>query len=216
VKCFNIKEVRDIKNYQYVGRNTIFGNPFVIGVDGNRNDVIDKYYDYALNTPKLLSAITKIDKDIVCHCKPKKCHGDVIIEIYNKLKKGIITIPTQHRLAIVGSRSFKNYNLFKSTLENFLFTNDLPFYILISGGAPGVDSLARQYWEEKNINHKEIAAKWNNYGSNAGFIRNTEIVLQSTYILAFWDGYSTGTLDTLEKAKHFNKEFTVIHTKDLK
>ena len=197
MKCFNIKDVRDVKNYQYVGRNTIFGNPFVIGVNGNRDEVIKKYYNYALNTPKLLMAISQIDKDIVCHCKPKKCHGDVIIDIYNKLAKGIITIPIQHRLAVVGSRNFNNYNLFKLALENFLVTNNLQFSILISGGAIGTDSLVRKYWEENSLSHLEIPAKWKKYGTNAGFIRNTEIVLQSTYVLAFWNGYSTGTLDTV-------------------
>ena len=72
-------------NAVYIGRGSKWGNPFVIGRDGDRDDVIDLYYDYLMDTPELLSA-TKTElrgKDLVCFCKPKACHGDILLRIAN-------------------------------------------------------------------------------------------------------------------------------------
>lgn len=53
------------------------------------------------------------------------------------------------KLAIVGSRHFKHYKLFKSHLRKF--TKDKTIELIISGGADGVDTLAERYAKEKNI-----------------------------------------------------------------
>ena len=41
---------------EYIGRPSILGNPYVLGVDGTRADCVDKYEDYFLekleNDPK--------------------------------------------------------------------------------------------------------------------------------------------------------------------
>lgn len=70
----------------YIGRPSIFGNPFVIGVDGNRNEVIEKYRRHiALNIGLRKQIMTELkDKDLVCWCSPKPCHGDVLLEIANE------------------------------------------------------------------------------------------------------------------------------------
>jgi len=83
------KEPYDI----YIGRgsNSIWGNPFEIGVDGNRKDVIDKFRIYLENMPKLLKRLDELkDKTLGCHCKPKDCHGDVLKELVDG--KDIITL----------------------------------------------------------------------------------------------------------------------------
>lgn len=69
----------------YIGRPSIFGNPFKIGIDGNRQEVILKYKKWLYNNPKLLKEIDKLKGKILgCHCKPKKCHGDVLCDIINR------------------------------------------------------------------------------------------------------------------------------------
>lgn len=70
----------------YIGRPSVFGNPFVIGVDGNRNEVIAKYRRYiALNIGLRKQIINELKgKDLVCWCSPKPCHGDVLLEIANE------------------------------------------------------------------------------------------------------------------------------------
>lgn len=71
----------------YIGRPTIFGNPFVIGIDGDRSMVVFKYEGWVRNQPKVLDAISKLKNDDVlgCFCHPKPCHGDVIIKLYREL-----------------------------------------------------------------------------------------------------------------------------------
>lgn len=85
MKVVNIKKE---KCTIYIGRPSIFGNPFIIGKDGNRDEVIKKYRDYVINNPKLLEAIKGLDIDDIlgCYCKPLSCHGDIIIEIFNNIK----------------------------------------------------------------------------------------------------------------------------------
>lgn len=66
----------------YIGRGSKWGNPFRIGVDGDREGVIRKYRDYVLKKPELLSSLEELrGKVLGCFCKPKPCHGDVLVEL---------------------------------------------------------------------------------------------------------------------------------------
>lgn len=69
----------------YIGRGSIFGNPFKIGIDRDRERVIKLYRHYLIGNKKVLNAIYNLPKDAIlgCYCKPKACHGNVIIEFYN-------------------------------------------------------------------------------------------------------------------------------------
>jgi hypothetical protein len=65
----------------YIGRPSKWGNPFVIGKDGTRQDVIEKYRAYALATFSEAELETLRGQDLVCWCAPQACHGDVLIEL---------------------------------------------------------------------------------------------------------------------------------------
>ena len=68
----------------YIGRGSIWGNPFVIGKDGNRDEVCNKYEAYLLKNDHLLRNLwTLAGKDLVCFCHPKRCHGDILIRYAN-------------------------------------------------------------------------------------------------------------------------------------
>lgn len=70
----------------YIGRGSKWGNPFVIGKDGNRDEVILKYKKHITNNPGLVSALPELkDKVLGCWCKPKACHGDVLKELVGKI-----------------------------------------------------------------------------------------------------------------------------------
>ena len=72
----------------YVGRPSVYGNPFVIGKDGTREEVIAKYRDVMTRLPANLLAKLKAElcgKDLVCWCAPLSCHADVLLEIANAL-----------------------------------------------------------------------------------------------------------------------------------
>jgi hypothetical protein len=66
-------------------RPSKWGNPFKIGVDGTRTEVIEKFREYVFANPELLEQIRTelVGKDLICCCKPKACHGDILIEITN-------------------------------------------------------------------------------------------------------------------------------------
>ena len=66
----------------YVGRPSKWGNPFVIGRDGSRNEVIAKYRAWIVQQPALLAALRELrGKDLVCWCAPERCHADVLIDL---------------------------------------------------------------------------------------------------------------------------------------
>jgi hypothetical protein len=70
----------------YIGRGSKWGNPFVIGPDGTREDVVAKYRDYLLHHPTLALQVNELQgRDLVCFCSPQACHGDVLIEFVNLL-----------------------------------------------------------------------------------------------------------------------------------
>ena len=100
-------------------------------------------------------------------------------------------------IAVVGGRDFEDYDL----LEQTLFSSVSPEGdMIISGGAKGADNLAKQFANENFIPYKEYPADWKNLGKSAGRVRNAEIVAQSDYVIAFWDGKSAGTKHTIDIA----------------
>jgi len=72
----------------YVGRPSIWGNPFVIGRDGDRDIVIRKYLAYLLSKPELLKRLPELKgKTLACWCAPLPCHADVLAEIVDMTKE---------------------------------------------------------------------------------------------------------------------------------
>ena len=68
----------------YIGRPGKWGNPFVIGRDGTRGEVVAKYRAYLLGNRALMAALPELTgKDLVCWCAPEACHGDVLLELAN-------------------------------------------------------------------------------------------------------------------------------------
>lgn len=69
----------------YIGRPSIWGNPFVIGKDGTRKEVIEMYRVWIQTKPHLLNQLYKLKgKNLVCFCSPYACHGDVLLALANK------------------------------------------------------------------------------------------------------------------------------------
>ena len=104
-------------------------------------------------------------------------------------------------IAVVGCRHFTDYEKLRGVMDDFIDIHKDKDICIVSGGARGADSLAEKYASEKGYEFKCFPADWDTHGKIAGFIRNKDIVDAADTIVAFWDGKSTGTKDTLEKAR---------------
>jgi hypothetical protein len=81
-KVWNKRDPNTPKDAIYVGRPSKWGNPFVIGKDGTREEVIARYREWiAYRAPETFDELR--GKDLVCWCAPKACHADVLLEIAN-------------------------------------------------------------------------------------------------------------------------------------
>ncbi|WP_144473018.1 DUF4326 domain-containing protein [Bacillus pumilus] len=78
----------------YIGRGSKWGNPFShlsnteadFKVD-TREEAIRMYRLWLIKQPELIKSLRDLKgKTLGCFCKPKKCHGDILAEIANKLK----------------------------------------------------------------------------------------------------------------------------------
>ncbi len=71
----------------YIGRPSKWGNPFHIGPDGTREQVIEKYKAWIQTQPQLLAALGELRGKILgCWCKPLACHGDVLAELADQVR----------------------------------------------------------------------------------------------------------------------------------
>lgn len=69
----------------YIGRGSKWGNPYKIGEDGTREQVIEKYSRWILTQPELMESLPEIKgKTLGCYCTPLACHGEVLVQLANK------------------------------------------------------------------------------------------------------------------------------------
>lgn len=73
----------------YVGRPSKWGNPFVIGKDGDRDEVIQKYEAWLRGQPELLDAVgPELEgRVLACWCSPDPCHGEVLVRIADEVRQ---------------------------------------------------------------------------------------------------------------------------------
>lgn len=80
----------------YIGRGSPWGNPFVLGRDGDRDSVCEQYEAYLAaridsNSVSLQALAELHGKDLVCFCAPLRCHGDTLqlaaLWAFNELKE---------------------------------------------------------------------------------------------------------------------------------
>lgn len=79
-----------------LGGNGIFGNPFKEGIDGTREEIIEKFKRFRMpelrKTEEFKQLVNKwvYESDgvkLACCCKPQPCHGDVIAE---EMRKAVV------------------------------------------------------------------------------------------------------------------------------
>lgn len=97
------------------------------------------------------------------------------------------------KVGVVGSRSLRVADLGKYLPEG---TTEI-----LSGGAAGVDTSAREYALAHAIPLTEFLPDYQRYGRAAPLKRNISIIESADLVLAFWDGTSRGTRFVIERCK---------------
>ncbi|MBP3372759.1 MAG: DUF2493 domain-containing protein [Clostridia bacterium] len=97
------------------------------------------------------------------------------------------------KVAVIGSRNLQIENL-----QDYLPRETT---VIISGGAKGIDSCAREYANSQNLQLIEYLPDYASFGRNAPLKRNITIIEQADLVVAFWDGKSRGTKYVIEHCK---------------
>jgi len=112
------------------------------------------------------------------------------------------------RWGVVGSRGMTNWDFFVAELDRIL--DGQVVEAIISGGAVGADTFAQRYAGERGLPFEVFEADWERLRSKAGPRRNSQIVARADVLVAFWDGVSTGTKDSISKAQTAGKPVIVV------
>ena len=106
------------------------------------------------------------------------------------------------KCAVVGSRGLMGENLGEYLPEGVSE--------LVSGGARGVDTCAKEWAQAHGLPCREFLPDYARFGKAAPLRRNREIAAYADEILAFWDGTSRGTAHLIREARRLGKPVRVI------
>ena len=79
-----VVNLRKEKYDVYIGRGSMFGNPYSISKYRTRDMVINWYREWFYNQLKDATFKAEVEKlrgqTLGCYCKPQLCHGDIIVK----------------------------------------------------------------------------------------------------------------------------------------
>ncbi len=101
------------------------------------------------------------------------------------------------KVAVVGSR----------TIQTLCMEHYIPkgATVIVSGGAKGVDTLAREYAVQNGLALVEFLPDYKRFGKAAPLVRNRKIVEYCDCVVAIWDGISKGTMHAVHLAQKLQK-----------
>lgn len=132
------------------------------------------------------------------------------------------------KVIIAGSRSVTDMRLVEKAIRLFS-EHEGQITEVICGGAPGVDTIGKEWAESQNIPVKRFRPKWRDwsglpehkirikqspngrsYNALAGFNRNEEMAGYADALIAIWDGKSSGTAHMIDTMYRLNKPVHVV------
>lgn len=120
------------------------------------------------------------------------------------------------KLLVCGSRTITNVSWIFSEIEKYISESNLQYsdIHIIEGSAKGVDKIAKQFADDRNIPVIEMPADWKSYGRAAGPIRNEQMVRLCDQCLILWDGKSRGTKNDIDLCDKYNKSNKIVIYKE--
>jgi len=111
-----------------------------------------------------------------------------------------------YKVLVCGGRNYSDRDKIYHTLDAYLARIG-PDFLLINGGAPGADTIAREWAVDRRVDHLTLYAKWDIFGKSAGPIRNRRMARKKPkLVLAFHPDIdkSRGTRDMIGVAEKMN------------
>jgi len=170
---------------------------------------------------------------LVCCCKPKPCHGDIV-------KDSVEAIVKQHqkhedkrpRVIIAGGRNFNDFNLMTETMDGIMSKAKAKDIIIVSGKAKGADTLGEKWAGMRGHAVAPFPADWDNinvpgavvktttrgkkYNAKAGHMRNEHMAVYASSgpirgtLVAFWNGDAGGTSSMISIARDYGMKVIVV------
>ena len=105
------------------------------------------------------------------------------------------------KVLICGDRNWSTHESIQAYLHKL---QEIGYDTIIEGGARGADRIAEQEGRKLGLTILEFPAEWNKYGRAAGFIRNTQMLVegQPELVVAFHPNIkeSKGTANMVQQA----------------
>lgn len=113
-------------------------------------------------------------------------------------------------IAVIGSRNFSDYPFFAEKLEQIISNLEGEIEFVSGGCKDSADELIQRYCEENSFKLTEFLPDWELHKKAAGVIRNKLIINDATHVIAFWDGTSRGTANSLKLAEKRNLPIKIV------
>lgn len=120
------------------------------------------------------------------------------------------------KVAIIGSRTFTDYEKFKEKINELISLVDV-FPVILTGDADGADALARKYADRSGFDlivfkpiNRYVKDAYNLLANDCYYARNKQMVDNCDILIAFWDGESGGTKMTINYAKSIHVPVKII------
>jgi hypothetical protein len=197
-RVYNIHHKDAPRGNIYIGRGSYCGNPFVIGEDGDRDHVCNRFECEVLPT---LDVSGYAGKDLTCYCAPHRCHGDSIL------------LKANFRVLVFGGRDYANRTALYRALDAVHARRKIT--CIVEGEASGADRLGRQWAEDRNVEVDPYPADWDNidqpgavvrknkrgklYDALAGHVRNEQMLREGRPQFAIGCTGGTGTADMAKR-----------------
>ena len=119
-----------------------------------------------------------------------------------------------HRIVIAGSKTFKDYDLLKTTIEKYVENFEKEDVEFITSTTEGADQFGENWALENKYEIKIFYADYDTYGKNAENRCNVDMVRYAAeedgMLIAFWDGESGGTKNIINTAMQHGLDLNIV------